>query len=92
MKQTVGISCDSYTYQTVNNYSNSDITSIIADYELSLHEAYDNLCEEVMKVKKLSKKLINKLTNMENEKSNLVKALKLLYIYISGKSKHLKTS
>jgi hypothetical protein len=36
MKQTIEISCDSYIDQIVSNYSDLDITFVIANHELSL--------------------------------------------------------
>jgi hypothetical protein len=36
MKQTVEISCDSDTDQTIRNYSDLDVTSVIVDHKLSL--------------------------------------------------------
>jgi hypothetical protein len=38
---------------------------VIVDNELSLQKAYDDFCDEVMKVKKLNKKLFNKLIREE---------------------------
>jgi hypothetical protein len=38
---------------------------VIANNELSLQKAYDDFCDEVMKVNKLNKKLFNKLTREE---------------------------
>lgn len=55
----------------------------MADHELSLQEAYNYLCEEVVKLKKLNKKQYKKLTAVENEKSNLSEALKISKIEVS---------
>jgi len=90
--QTIEISYDSDIDQTIINYSDSDITFVIIDLELSLYEAYDDLCEELVKVKKVNKKLFNKLIDVEN---NMVEALKLSEVEISRslrKLKHLKMS
>jgi hypothetical protein len=90
--QTVEISYDSDIDQTIINYSDSDFTFVIIDLELSLYKAYDDLCKELVKVKKVNKKLFNKLIDVEN---NMVEALKLSEVEISRsfrKLKHLKTS
>lgn len=63
--------------------NDSNTATEITDHELSLQEAYDDLCEEVMKIKKLNKKLYRNLTTLENEKNRLVEALKLLEIEVS---------
>jgi len=82
-------------YQIVNKFSSSDInqtisysndsyiTSIIINHELSLHEAYVDLCKKLVKVKKLNKKLFNKLIIVENKKNNSGETLKLLEVQIS---------
>jgi hypothetical protein len=79
LSDTIKISYDSDTDQTISNYSDLNITFVITYHELSLQEAYKDLCE-VVKVKKLNKKLFNKLTDMEN---NLAEALKLSKVEIS---------
>jgi iron-sulfur cluster repair protein YtfE (RIC family) len=75
LSDTIKISYDSDTDQTISNYSDLNITFVITYHELSLQEAYKDLCE-VVKVKKL----FNKLTDMEN---NLAEALKLSKVEIS---------
>lgn len=37
--------------------SDSEVALVVVDHELSLQEAYNDLCEEVVKLKKLDKKL-----------------------------------
>ena len=85
--QTIEISCDSDIHQTISNYSYSDITFVIIDLELSLYEAYEDLCEELVKVKKVNKKLFNKLIDVEN---NMVEALKLSEVEISRSLRKVK--
>ena len=51
--------------------SDSEVALVVDDHELSLQEAYNDVCEEVIKLKKLNKKLYKKFTNMESEKNNL---------------------
>ncbi|KAG2667762.1 hypothetical protein I3760_15G130800 [Carya illinoinensis] len=58
-------------------YSDSNVSVVEADQELSLQEAYNDVCEEVIKLKKLNKKLYKKFTDMESEKNNLSEALKV---------------
>lgn len=57
--------------------SDSDIAIVDADQELCVQDAYNEVCEEVIELKKLTKKLYSNLTALENEKNNLVEALKI---------------
>lgn len=54
-----------------------------ADHEKSLQNAYNELCEEVFKLKKLNKKLYNKLIVVEHEKNNLFQTLEVFEFEIS---------
>jgi hypothetical protein len=40
--------------QTISYFNDSNITCIIHDNELSFQKAYGDICEEVMKIKKLN--------------------------------------
>ncbi|KAG2708636.1 hypothetical protein I3760_05G201700 [Carya illinoinensis] len=59
------------------DYIDSNVSIVDADQELSLQEAYNDVCEEVIKLKKLNKKLYKKFTDMESEKNNISEALKV---------------
>ncbi|KAG2718398.1 hypothetical protein I3760_03G218400 [Carya illinoinensis] len=63
--------------------SDSEVALVVDDHELSLQEAYNDVCEEVIKLKKLNKKLYKKFTNMESEKNNLFEAFKISDIEIA---------
>ncbi|KAG2720351.1 hypothetical protein I3760_02G031800 [Carya illinoinensis] len=63
--------------------SDSEVALVVDDHELSLQEAYNDVCEKVIKLKKLNKKLYKKFTNMESEKNNLFKAFKISDIEIA---------
>jgi len=49
MIETVEKSYGSNTNQTVNNFSDLNITYVVDDHELILQEAYDDLCEKLWK-------------------------------------------
>ncbi|KAG2675601.1 hypothetical protein I3760_12G012400 [Carya illinoinensis] len=63
--------------------SDSEVALVVDDHELSLQEAYNDVCEEVIKLKKLNKKLYKKFTYMESEKNNLSKAFKISDVEIA---------
>ncbi|KAG2680280.1 hypothetical protein I3760_11G092200 [Carya illinoinensis] len=63
--------------------SDSEVVLVVGDHELSLQETYNNVCEEVIKLKKFNKKLYKKFTNMESEKNNLSKTFKISDIEIA---------
>lgn len=60
----------------------NDSNSTYVDYEIKIQDAKANndLCDEMIKLKKLNKKLHNKVSIIENEKNNLYEALKIVKI------------
>ncbi|KAG2670627.1 hypothetical protein I3760_14G094900 [Carya illinoinensis] len=60
---------------------NENIALVDSDHKLSIQDAYNDLCEEVVKLKKFKKKLYEP-TTVENEKNNLFKALKIFEVEI----------
>ncbi|KAG2685396.1 hypothetical protein I3760_10G123700 [Carya illinoinensis] len=70
-------------FESDDDNSDSEVALVVDDHELSLQEAYNDVCEEVIKLKKLNKKLYKKFTNMESEKNNLSKAFKISDIEIA---------
>ncbi|KAF5450224.1 hypothetical protein F2P56_030591, partial [Juglans regia] len=62
--------------------SDSEVVLVVTDHELSLQEAYNELLD-VVKLKKLNKKLYNKLTAMENEKNNMSETVKISEVEVS---------
>ncbi|KAG2674458.1 hypothetical protein I3760_13G136600 [Carya illinoinensis] len=70
-------------FESDDDNSDSKVALVVDDHELSLQEAYNDVCEKVIKLKKLNKKLYKKFTNMESEKNNLFEAFKISDIEIA---------